>query len=272
MVYARKVLRKCEVFLESRQGVVEKAEEEADENEAPNPSHSDDEEVKFDAKVMEKWLTKERQSQMKALCVSLSAAANVLNLAISTITLLHGRFDPESELGTAQKEALRKAEAFMFQFESGRIEHARVGAGEYFTFMETPVKRQAGAKSRDLVGRGFATISLIKAKTGYALEARFEDVEVDDLSIPLTKTVTMELVRKGEIDDGVLCNRELERYEVCVEINQSQRKAYLVLDVVDGISAQTFLAIIDTARDSVQNDVKAISSAVKKINLATPTR
>ena len=209
---------------------------------------------------------------MKSLCASLSNAAGVLGLAISTTTLLHGRFDPAAELGQAEEEASRKAQALLFEFESGRVETARIGSGEYFTFMETPVKRQAGAKSKDLVGRGFATICLMKGKTGYALEARFQDTDVDDLSIPLTKTVTCVLIRKGEIDDGVLCNRAMDRHDICLEINQSQRKAYVVLDVVDGISAQTFVAIIHTARDSINGDVKAISSAVKMINLATPTR
>mmetsp|Transcript_13852 Transcript_13852/g.15786 ORF Transcript_13852/g.15786 Transcript_13852/m.15786 type:complete len:344 (-) Transcript_13852:155-1186(-) len=231
------------------------------------------------------WLTKEKKTSLSKLLAGVKTCIDILNLSLQTVAVRFGKFSLVEELKESM-EAVEKAHRLKFQLDSGRCKTVHIALGEVYQFVETAVKRKVGQKSKDLVNKGFSSVSIVPGREGqYVLQVRLPCDEVDaseniqqyeEISFTLpSKSFSCTRKRKVDLNEDILLNYDNEQYDLCYKLSQEEQLCFLAFESPGGVSAQAFESLINQLQESkgpTSGSVENLTTLMDKVGFETPAK
>lgn len=212
------------------------------------------------------------ESDLAEIVEDLKTCVNLLNLALTSVNLVHGTWRPSHAIN-ASPEAVQIGQEFCRRFETEETKRARIATGEIYEWRVASVSRKAN-RQKDLVCLGSGSLWLQREanNTGVILEIQIQDNfsvyandgtestsnKSDRIGLILDRNAGFVLrqERKGDIDEGaligsLLMDRELENYQIAYEIRgrtddlQPIRTFHLIFEAFGKISCQAFEEIVN---------------------------
>uniref|UniRef100_A0A7S3LMA0 Uncharacterized protein n=1 Tax=Aplanochytrium stocchinoi TaxID=215587 RepID=A0A7S3LMA0_9STRA len=227
------------------------------------------------------------KATLMKLCSDIKTVVNILNLAITTAKMKIGVFDPSSDLSKSV-ESEKIARDVKFRLDCGRLSEVKLATGEVYEFVQTPVKRKPGQKTKDLVNKGYANVWVTQTEISkYILTLKFshenledhDDDKVDSVDVNFllpSKSFKLRKQRKKDLENGILCNSDTDQFDLCYSLVQNKRICYLIFESPGALSAQTFEEFILLLQgDHVKNseeDVDKLSNLMDKVGFETPQK
>ncbi|GBG29606.1 Hypothetical Protein FCC1311_058272 [Hondaea fermentalgiana] len=220
------------------------------------------------------------ESDLAEIVEDLKTCVNLLNLALTSVHLVHGQWRPSQPIASSF-EASQVAQDFCRRFETEQTQRARIASGEVYEWRVASVSRKS-SRQKDLVCLGLGAVWLQREPndTGLTLEIQIQDSgfgleagdadlangsssghsnKVDQIRLILDRNAgfLLKQERKGDIDEGallgsLLMDRELEYHQIAYEIRgktddlQPVRTFHLVFEAFGKLSCQAFEEILRT--------------------------